>query len=119
MAKVTDEKAYSIFDARTTAEIHQEIQQVYLADSRPWVVGYSGGKDSTTALQLVWYALAELPPEQRQKPVYVITSDTLVETPVIVDYITGTLERIEQLPKNQGCRFKLILLHRKQTRHFG
>ena len=47
MAKVTDEKAYSIFDTRTTAEeIHQEIQQVYLADSRPWVVGYSGGKDS-------------------------------------------------------------------------
>ena len=49
MAKVTDEKAYSIFDTRTTAEIHQEIQQMYLADSRPWVVGYSGGKDSTTA----------------------------------------------------------------------
>ena len=58
MAKVTDEKAYSIFDTRTTEEIHQEIQQVYLGDSRPWVVGYSGGKDSTTALQLVWYALA-------------------------------------------------------------
>ena len=61
MAKETDEKAYSIFDTRTTSEIHQEIQQVYLNDSRPWVVGYSGGKDSTTALQLVWYALEELP----------------------------------------------------------
>ena len=43
MAKETDEKAYSIFDVRTMPEIHQEIQQVYLADSRPWVVGYSGG----------------------------------------------------------------------------
>ncbi len=29
MAKVTDEKAYSIFDSRTTAEIYQ----VYLDDS--------------------------------------------------------------------------------------
>ena len=92
MAKVTDEKAYSIFDVRTLSEIHQEIQQLYLGDSRPWVIGYSGGKDSTTALQLIWYALEELPPEQRQKPVYVITSDTLVETPVIVNYITSTLE---------------------------
>ena len=67
MTKVADEKAYSIFDVRTLSEIHQEIQQLYLGDSRPWVVGYSGGKDSTTALQLIWYALEELPPEQRQK----------------------------------------------------
>lgn len=95
MANATDDKAYSIFDKCTMAEIHKEIQDVYLSDARPWVIGYSGGKDSTTALQLIWYALEELPPEQRQKPVYVITADTLVETPVIVDYITGTLEKIE------------------------
>jgi vacuolar-type H+-ATPase subunit H len=37
-----------------------------------------------------------LPPEQRQKPIYVISSDTLVETPVIVRYIDVTLERIEK-----------------------
>ena len=99
MTSITSE--YSIFTNRSIEAIYTEIQQVYLSDSRPWVVGYSGGKDSTTALQLVWYALVELPPEQRQKPVYVITSDTLVETPVIVDYITGTLERIERAsPKN-------------------
>lgn len=55
MTKVADEKAYSIFDVRTLSEIHQEIQQLYLGDSRPWVVGYSGGKDSTTALQLIWH----------------------------------------------------------------
>ena len=106
MAKVTDEKAYSIFDVRTMSEIHQEIQQLYLGDSRPWVIGYSGGKDSTTALQLIWYALEELPPEQRQKPVYVITSDTLVETPVIVDYITSTLEHIERRAKETGMPFQ-------------
>ena len=106
MAKVTDGKAYSIFDKCTMAEIHKEIQDVYLSDSRPWVVGYSGGKDSTTALQLIWYALEELPPEQRQKPVYVITSDTLVETPVIVDYITSTLEKIERVAKESGMPFQ-------------
>ena len=118
MAKVTDEKAYSIFDTRTTSEIHQEIQQVYLGDSRPWVVGYSGGKDSTTALQLVWYALEELPPEQRQKPVYVITSDTLVETPVIVDYITSTLGRIEQKAKETGMPFRTHVVKPKIDQTF-
>ena len=54
----------------------REIREVYLSDSRPWVIGYSGGKDSTCALQLVWTALLGLPPEQRLKPVYVITSAT-------------------------------------------
>ncbi|MEM2914059.1 MAG: DNA phosphorothioation system sulfurtransferase DndC, partial [Candidatus Bathyarchaeia archaeon] len=69
----------SIFEKRSLEDIHREIQQVYLADNRPWVIGYSGGKDSTTVLQLVWYALKALPTEKRQKMVYVISSDTLVE----------------------------------------
>lgn len=83
-----------------------EIRSVYLADSRPWVIGYSGGKDSTTAVQLVWYALAKLPVEQRQKSVYVIASDTLVETPVIVDYIDGTLQKINEAAARTGMPFK-------------
>lgn len=76
--------------------LYEEVRTLYLADKRPWVLGFSGGKDSTCALQIVWTALAGLPPEQRAKPVYVISSDTLVETPVIVNYIDGTLARIEQ-----------------------
>lgn len=53
---------------------YQQIQSVYLGDSRPWVLGYSGGKDSTTALQLIWTALSKLPRESLTKPVYVISS---------------------------------------------
>ena len=89
------EKA-SIFKRHSLDDIYEEIRQVYLNYPYPWVIGYSGGKDSTTALQLVWYALAELPPEQRRKQVYVISSDTLVETPVIVDYIDETLQRVDE-----------------------
>jgi len=90
-------KNLSVFDRKGLANLHREIQAVYLSDNRPWVIGYSGGKDSTTALQLVWYALAELPEEKRTKQIFVISSDTLVETPVIVDYITSTLERINKV----------------------
>ena len=84
---------------------YDEIREVYLSDNRPWVVGYSGGKDSTTALQLTWYALSKLQPEQRSKPIYVIASDTLVETPVIVNHIDLTLERINSASKQQGLPF--------------
>src|SRR5260221_9529964 len=73
---------------------HAEIREVYLNDNRPWVIGYSGGKDSTVALQLIWYALSDLPKEKLTKPVYIISSDTLVETPKIVDYITRSLENM-------------------------
>ena len=107
------EAPYSIFNTRTLDQIHREIQDVYLENARPWVIGYSGGKDSTTALQLVWYALAELPPEERKYPVYVISSDTLVETPVIVSYITGTLARIETHASEQQMPFHTELVRPK------
>ena len=61
----------------------EEIRELYLADNIPWVIGYSGGKDSTASLQLVWYALEGLSPEQRMKIVHVISTDTLVENPVV------------------------------------
>lgn len=80
----------------------EEIREIYLADGRPWVVGYSGGKDSTTALQLVWTAIAALPVEARAKPIYVISSDTLVETPVVSRYIDLSLERIATAAAEQS-----------------
>jgi DNA sulfur modification protein DndC len=87
------------------SDAYREIREVYLRYPQPWVIGYSGGKDSTTVLQLVWKALEALPPEQRQKPVYVIASDTKVETPVIVDYIDATLERINESSQSAGMPF--------------
>ena len=80
----------------------EEIRSVYLADERPWVIGFSGGKDSTVALQLVWYALRGLEPSERKKPVYVISGDTQVETPVIIDYLTEALDSINEHAKAEG-----------------
>ena len=85
----------SVFKKTTLKEIHQEIREVYLSDNRPWIIGFSGGKDSTCMAQLVWNALSELDPEKLQKQVYIISSDTLVESPKIVSRITSTLEKME------------------------
>ncbi len=89
------------------SDVYEQIRQVYLDYSYPWVVGYSGGKDSTATLQLIWYALTELPLEARQKPVYVISSDTLVETPLIVDHIDDTLHKISERATETGLPFKV------------
>lgn len=88
--------AESVFKSRTIHDIHQEIRQVYLEDDRPWILGYSGGKDSTCMVQLVWDALVALPRPDLRKNLYVISSDTLVESPKIVGQITDTLQAMEQ-----------------------
>lgn len=92
--------------AGTIEALYEEAQELYLADNRPWVLGFSGGKDSTCTLQVIWTAISRLPVELRQKPIYVISSDTLVETPVIVNYIDGTLARINQAALDQGLPFR-------------
>ena len=80
----------------------KDIQDVYLSDERPWVVGYSGGKDSTVVVQLVFEALRGLKPEQLHKKVFIISSDTLVETPLIISSINRTLLQIQNLALETG-----------------
>ena len=87
---------------RFVADIEEEVRWLYSSDKRPWVIGYSGGKDSTCALQLIWSALSGLPKDKRTKPVYVLSSDTLVETPVIVDYIDDMIAKINVAAKAQS-----------------
>ena len=64
-------------------DIIQEMALVYRHDKRPWLIGYSGGKDSTAVVELVYKMLLELSPEQRKKKVYIVSSDTLIENPLI------------------------------------
>ena len=91
----------SAFDARSIESFYDEVREIYTADSRPWVIGYSGGKDSTATLQLVWTALSQLPKKKRTKPVYVISSDTFVETPIIVNHIDSNLDAINKAALEQ------------------
>jgi DNA sulfur modification protein DndC len=93
---------HSVFDSRSLEDIYKEIQNTYIRFPQPWVIGYSGGKDSTAVLQLVWKALERLPGDKLSKPVFVITSDTKVETPIIVDYINNSLSRINIAAKEAG-----------------
>lgn len=63
--------------------IYDEIKNVYTTYKRPWIIGFSGGKDSTLTLQLIWEALSTLRAEELGTHVYVIASDTGVENPLI------------------------------------
>ena len=64
--------------------------------SDPWLVAYSGGKDSTLLLQLVWETLLELSPEKRKRKVYVVANDTLVESPVVIKHLKSSVDAIRE-----------------------
>lgn len=96
----------SVFEYRTIEDIYREIRDVYQRYPQPWVIGYSGGKDSTATLQLVWKAIKELAAAKRQKPIFVIASDTGVENPIIVDHINSTLRRVGEAAEATGLPFQ-------------
>ena len=86
---------------QTIASYLKEVTALYQSDEIPWVVGYSGGKDSTAALQLVWLALTSLDRGNLHKPVYVISTDTLVENPIIAAWVRKSLENINKEATSQ------------------
>jgi DNA sulfur modification protein DndC len=96
---------------RATVEaVHTSIRSVYSQYPQPLVIGYSGGKDSTAVLQLVWNALSELPTASLEKPVYVIASDTGVETPLISALLARNLARLQAAAHEVGLPFRSSLV---------
>ena len=87
-------------------ELKSEVKELYLLDQIPWVIGYSGGKDSTAVLQLVWLAVQELEPEQRRKPIHVISTDTLVENPIVASWVNSSLKKMSAQSEALGMPIK-------------
>lgn len=95
--------------SRRIEYIIDEIMDQYMyADTtfRPWIIGFSGGKDSTVLLTLVWMALkkikeTKLVPFQLRRPIYVVCNDTLVENPIISKYVDDVLVQIEKAAREQ------------------
>jgi DNA sulfur modification protein DndC len=92
-------------------ELTQEIQDLYLSDSIPWVIGISWGKDSSTILQLIWTAVEKLPVERRHKKIYVMTTDTLVENPIVSAWVDRSMKILTVAAKEKSMPFEPHLLH--------
>ncbi|PAB60537.1 DNA phosphorothioation system sulfurtransferase DndC [Anaeromicrobium sediminis] len=84
----------SFFKENTLDDLYKEMTMVYLNDNRPWIIGYSGGKDSTVVVELVYHMLLSLPEEKRHKNVYVVSSDTLIENPIILNNLNENMRLI-------------------------
>ncbi len=89
-----------------------------MGDDRPWIIGFSGGKDSTTILALIYTALQNLPPGKAQKPIYVVSSDTLVETPVVVDLMNQVIKIINTQGEKEGLPISAHVVHPQNDQTF-
>ncbi len=92
----------SYFKENSIDDLLDEIEMVYLHDDRPWIIGYSGGKDSTAVCQLVFRMMQRLSDEKRNKPVYVVSADTMVENPIIIEYLRKMSVMIGNSANKQG-----------------
>lgn len=102
----------------TVAQLQEEVRALYTADHVPWIIGYSGGKDSTATLQLIWTAIAALPSSERRKPVHVISTDTLVENPIVSAWVGTSLDSMQRSADAQDMPFEPRMLRPKLQDRF-
>lgn len=97
-----------------------KIKRIYLQDNIPWIIGYSGGKDSTCATQIIIDTLLELKKEKSKlsKKVYIISSDTMVETPMIINTIERTINGINSLAKKNNLPVEASIVKPDYDRGF-
>lgn len=100
--------------------VKERLKEEFLTDTRPWVVTFSGGKDSTTVLHLVIEMLLEMKKDniKHSKKVYIVSSDTGVEMPLIEDYVGNKLEQIHLFTKKENLDVEVNLLKPKVTDSF-
>jgi DNA sulfur modification protein DndC len=91
-------------------DIKDFLSQLYLEDGRAWLVGFSGGKDSTMLASVIIETVLSIPAGQRKKPISILCTDTRVEIPAIVEMVEGSLERMQKFSELNGLNIEVNLL---------
>ena len=110
-SKLPDSKRSTVEFVDNIKKMTSEIQSLYCQDEIPWIIGVSWGKDSSCILQLVWNAIAALPLDKRAKTIYVISTDTLVENPIVSAWVKNSIAKLDKAAKEQQMPFEANLLH--------
>lgn len=93
-----------------TETVQQMLTKLYLIDSKPWLVGFSGGKDSTMVLSLVIKTILMNSGHNSLKPVYVLCTDTMVEFPPVAELVEKTLIKVQEYSQEQNLNLTVHLL---------
>lgn len=77
-------------------QVVANVRDEYLSNTQsfPWIVGFSGGKDSTLVAHALFAALLDISPSRLTRPVHIIANDTLVESPLVVSHLHQSLDEL-------------------------
>lgn len=91
-------------------DIKNNLRELYLNDKRPWLVGFSGGKDSTMLASIIFDTIISIPKTKRNKNVSILCTDTRVEIPAIIDMVEDTLSRMQSFSQENNLNIDINLL---------
>lgn len=102
-----------VYQSETAAlwqNIVADIKAEYLSEVQryPWIIGFSGGKDSTLVAQAVLEAVLSVSPSARTREVHVVSNDTLVESPMVIAHMSKVQRQIEDTAKNLGLPITVV-----------
>ncbi|WP_182006255.1 phosphoadenosine phosphosulfate reductase domain-containing protein [Priestia aryabhattai] len=106
-----DEKLKIAIEDLTTMYLNEE-------DDRDWALAWSGGKDSTTVMGMVDKMLQSLPPEKRKRTIHAVMSDTIVENPVLEEYMRDQLNKLDKYVKEKDLPITVELVHRQEKHSY-
>lgn len=92
-------------------DIIEEMTYVYKHDDRPWLIGYSGGKDSSMLVSLVVDMVMRLPENKRTKKIFIVTSDTGVENPIVKRYMHLSSAKINEFSSKYNANIKADIIY--------
>lgn len=99
-------------------DIIEEMTIVYKHDSRPWLIGYSGGKDSSLLVTLVVEMVERLPENERVKNIFIVTSDTGVENPIVKRYMHSSSAKINEFSRLNKANIKADIIYPEVDQSF-
>lgn len=94
------------YSNKKISEALDYVSRVYVESGRPWYIGFSGGKDSSAVIKLVFQALKALP--KAVSPVTIIYCDTGVEIPTIKHLVSTTLAKLDAEAQELSLPIKSI-----------
>lgn len=98
--------------------IVQEMLFVYKHDNRPWLIGYSGGKDSSLLVSLVVETVSRIAPQERTKKIFIVTSDTGVENPVVKRYMHYSSNKINEFSIKNNANIQADIIYPDVSQSF-
>ena len=66
----------------------------------PWIVAWSGGKDSSLLLHATCEVVNSIPLAKRSRRICILVNDTQVESPFVANYLEAKAKQISEFLEN-------------------